>query len=446
MNAENAGDERASTESDVPMAGDQHAQVARDVESVRPDADLARQSAETMRKAAEAAQSLSPALRAAMTAARRPEWRAAFESGARAQKFLRGFVDSPGFQSAIKSATRAQMFLQGVTDSPALRSLAEAAATSQKLAEVVADSPGFRAAHALAGSWQRVMDQHAAQFTAATQAIQAMIKQIPPWAIKVAEAFGAKLEEVYRAAAPPNWPVGHSMPWVDYTTAVTLSFKEGIPLAWAPDPETVRLLLAVPAGPGRSATCRAILVDRSTAILDHCQAQLDELANDPDTSADQQQMIEVARQSIQALRADLPAPAQAAAANLVDHLMRRLIAPLDGHRGVYKAAKERVMNLNAQVTIWSLHALAILRELATLMPIPKSLTEWWPDQGMPLPDTFSRHTTAHAIAEPDQVNPVNALIAVMLAVSLLLQEAASGWTALGAFWNTETDTEAGDTA
>jgi hypothetical protein len=54
------------------------------------------------------------------------------------------------------------------------------------------------------------------------------------------------------------------------------------------------------------------------------------------------------------------------------------------------------------------------------------------------PCGFSRHTTAHAITEPDQVNPTNALIAVMLAVSLICQAADSEWTALRAFvWKDE---------
>lgn len=445
MNAENAGDEGASTEPDDPLAGDQHEPVARDVELARPDTDPTRQSAETMRKVAEAVQSPSPALRSATAAARTPGWRAAFTSGAEVQKLLRGFVDTPQFRAAFESGTRAQKFLQGVAGSPAPRSLTEAGATSQRLAAVLADSPGFRIADALASGLQ-LMGQHAAtRFSEATQTLQVLAKQIPPWAIKVSEAFGTKIEEVYRAAAPPNWPVGDAMTWGDYPRAITLAFREGIPLAWAPDPETVQLLLAVPAGPGRHTACRAILADRSTVILDHCDTQLDELANAPDTSADQQTMIEIARQSIQALRANLPAPAQAAAANLADQLQRRLFVPIDG-KYAYNAASQRVTSLTMQVTIGSLHALGILRELATLIPIPKSLTEWRPGQGMALPETFSRHTTAHAIAEPDQVNFVNALIAVMLAVSLLLQEAASSWAALGAFWNIETNTEAGDTA
>jgi hypothetical protein len=59
---------------------------------------------------------------------------------------------------------------------------------------------------------------------------------------------------------------------------------------------------------------------------------------------------------------------------------------------------------------------------------------------MPLPDAFSRHATAHAIAEPDQVNPANALIAVMLAVSLLCQEASTGLTTLDTYvWNASTE-------
>jgi hypothetical protein len=196
------------------------------------------------------------------------------------------------------------------------------------------------------------------------------------------------------------------------------------------------MLVAVPEGtPGRSSMLRTILEERADIILDYCEARLDEITAD-DGSSEEQHMAEVARQSIQALRADLTAPAQSASANLVDQLLRRLFTPIDG-KYAYKATFKRVQGLASDVIALSFSFLLILRELATLMPVPEALEEWWPDRGMKLPDTFSRHATAHAVGEPTQVNTVNALIATMLAVSLLCQENASGWAALRAFaWKT----------
>jgi hypothetical protein len=104
----------------------------------------------------------------------------------------------------------------------------------------------------------------------------------------------------------------------------------------------------------------------------------------------------------------------------------------------YRKKRKQVEDLPGQIRAVSVTFYIVLREMATLLAVAKALTEWWPDKGQALPDSFSRHTTAHAIAEPDQVNPTNALIAVMLAVSLICQAADSEWTALRAFvWKDE---------
>jgi hypothetical protein len=298
----------------------------------------------------------------------------------------------------------------------------------------------MRAAAEAAATWQRYQELGAGTASQAADAIRSAVGQIWPGIVKVANAAGQALGQIYRAAAPPNWVTGESAPLLHYADAVKLALEEGIPLAWVPDPETVRLLMAVPgAAPGRSAVLRKILEERSEIILDYCQARLDQITQNPGTPDRRKRMIDVACQSIQALRADLPAPAQSAAANLTDQLLRELFTPIDG-RYVYGTTCRRVESLSSQVVVMSLSFLAILREMATLMPVPRALTEWWPNQDMELPETFSRHATAHAIAESGQVNSVNALIGIMLSVSLLCQEAASGWAALHTFtWNSPTD-------
>lgn len=441
MNADNAGDEESQSERDEPVADDQHELVVREGELAQPETDLVRQNPQTVRTVADAVQSQSQALQSVKDMAQSSGLQSALESAAATQRAIADAFESRGFQAVAEWAANTQTALRSGVESRGFQTMAESAANTQRLAEVLADSPAFRMAAELGGSWQRFMTMHTAGLSKAIRAMKVVSRQIPSWTIEFAATASRTLQAVHQAAAPPNWPVGDTMTGEDYPTAITLSFEEGIPLAWVPDTETVQLLLAVPTGPEGRTKRREILADRRPIILNHCQAQVDALANDPDTAADQQRLVEVARQSIQALRADLPAPAQAAAANLVDQLMRRLIYPIDG-KYAYKAASQKVTDLTALTTVWSFRVLAFLRELATLMPVPKSLTEWWPNKGMALPDSFSRHTTAHAIAEPDQVNPVNALIAIMLAVSLLRQETASGWTALGAnVWNTDADVD-----
>ncbi|MBT2539651.1 hypothetical protein J7E99_02725 [Streptomyces sp. ISL-44] len=56
------------------------------------------------------------------------------------------------------------------------------------------------------------------------------------------------------------------------------------------------------------------------------------------------------------------------------------------------------------------------REVAAFLPFPKALESFWPPA--PVPGHFNRHATAHAAAAT-QYTPVNAVTAVMLAVSVL---------------------------
>jgi hypothetical protein len=350
-----------------------------------------------------------------------------------AMRSITGLADSPALRAAAEALSVQNRLAQNLAGSPALRAAAEALSVQNRLAQNLAGSPALRAAAEAAVTWLRCQALGAAITSQAASAIRAMVGQIRPGIAKITNAIGQALVQMYRASAPPNWIIDGSTPLLHYPDAVKLALEEGIPLAWVPDPETVRLLMAVPrTAPGRSSVLRDVLEERADIILDYCHAQLDQITRNPGTPERQKRMVDVACQCIQALRADLPAPAQAAAANLIDQLLRELFTPIDGMYA-YGTTRRRVVSLSNQAVTMSLSFLAILREMATLMPVPRALTEWWPGRGMELPETFSRHTTAHAVAEAGQVNSVNALIAIMLAVSLLCQEAASGWVALATF-------------
>jgi len=435
VNTDDASGDEHPDNSDEPEPEALDDMIASHAELTRPAMEWAWQAAEAMRPVQDMMQSHARTYRFAIEALNSPSMRAAMDVAARQQKLVQDIANTPAIQLATKLA-----------NSPAIQAATQAAAQSQKLTEQLVNSPAAGLAAELAATWQRFQGHTADRMNETFEAIQSASKQIRPWISKVADSVGKTIDTVYRRAAPPNWTNGDTTPLVSYTAAVALALEEGIPLAWVPDYDTVRMLLAVPAGPNRRTALRAILADRSATILDHCQSRLDELAKDQAAKADRARMIEVACQAIQALRADLPAPARSAAANLADHLLRRLFVPIDG-KYIYKASSKRVTSLAEQISTVSFSFLAILREFATIMPVPRSLTEWWPNKGMPLPDTFSRHATAHAIAEPDQINSINALIAVMLAVSLLCQETASRWTALGIFvWNPESDETDADTS
>lgn len=288
-----------------------------------------------------------------------------------------------------------------------------------------------RTAAASAGSAAPRYAEYAAQVERRTRRIREVAAAVGRGAKRVVTAAGKFAHDVYVAAAPPNWTEDPSVPTPDYAAAVALADDEGIPVAWVPDPDTVRQLLAVPAtAPDRRTQLLAILDTRSQIILDYCQQRLDGLTP---SSADQQHLADAAGQAITALRDGLTVPAQSAAADLVDVLVARWFAPT-GRRLRYDQATRRITELGLRSTpitfTMLLSKVTLLREATTLLPVPMAFTSWWPQAGDPVPEVFSRHATTHALHSPRQVTPTNALIAIMLAVSLLCQEHASGWTAI----------------
>jgi hypothetical protein len=366
-----------------------------------------------------------PAMRAVIDMATSPAFRAGVEAARRQQQLAQELTSTPAFRAALESASRQQQLARELADSPAMGVMSE-----------LANSPALRFAAQNAATWQKNAELGIELVKQAADAIKSVVDQAWPGIVKAVSIASEALSQIYRGAAPPNWSTDESASLQRHLDAVKLAQEEGIPMAWVPDPETVRLLTCVPNdAPNRTAELRRILEDRIKIILDYCQDQLRNTADDPATPEHRRQMAEVALQSVHALRANLPAPAQSAAANLTDQLLRRLFTPIDG-RYAYKATSARVTDLSTYITAFSWSSLAILRELATLMPVSKALTEWWPGQGTEPPGSFSRHATAHAIAEPTQVNTVNALIAVMLSVSLLCQETESDWVSLRTLvWN-----------
>ena len=79
----------------------------------------------------------------------------------------------------------------------------------------------------------------------------------------------------------------------------------------------------------------------------------------------------------------------------------------------HKSVPERVLNLSQRAGM-GLTFLGILREVATITPAVRAMTQWWPDRDKPPPSIFSRHITTHHLTTRGQVTRVHALIAVML--------------------------------
>lgn len=294
--------------------------------------------------------------------------------------------------------------------------------------------------------WKRLIEQHSEWAQQVAGSVQRAVDGLVPWIKKAATKVGEEAKAYYRRAAPPNW-ITDEVVMVDFIAAVRLSLSEGIRLAWVPDPETVQLLLGAAAeGPEQRSQLIAILEDRSNIILDYCDTRLDEIARNSGPAGQLQNTIRLTRQAVQALRIGLEGPAQSAAANLLDQLLRNASTTVFGDYGHTKALNRiQALSLETDRTgaLAIVRWLGVLREVATLMPVVTAMTAWNPAGGQPPPERFSRHVVTHFIAAEGQVDRANALIAVMTAVSLLSQQHDWNWGMWRILQSVGTDTTVG---
>jgi hypothetical protein len=211
---------------------------------------------------------------------------------------------------------------------------------------------------------------------------------------------------------PSNW---WSVPQLDGDVATAIMQGEGIPLAWVPRAETVADLIAAP----DAATRDTILVARTPDIVEDCRQRLAEVLD-----ADLQHLEGLIDDALRALEQSIPTAAQALAANVFDTLLRdvrnrgRLFAGSTG-RFKYKHVTSGITPVSDETLI------GLYRATCVLTPVLMALDEFNFETD-PVPGRFRRHATAHR-AGTTQYTPANAIIAVMLATSLLREAQESGW-------------------
>jgi hypothetical protein len=211
---------------------------------------------------------------------------------------------------------------------------------------------------------------------------------------------------------PLNW---WSVPQFDGDAATAIMQNEGIPLAWVPRAEIVADLTAAP----DAATRDTILVARTPEIVEDCRRRLAEVLD-----ADLQYLDGLIEDALRALEQSNPTAAQALAANVFDTLLRDM-----GHRGRLFAGvtgRFRYRDVTGSITAVSDDTLiGLYRATCVLTPVLKALEEFNFETD-PVPERFRRHATAHR-AGTIQYTAANAVIAIMLATSLLREAQESGW-------------------
>ena len=176
-----------------------------------------------------------------------------------------------------------------------------------------------------------------------------------------------------------------------------IALDEGIPFSWIPRPEIVTALTDA----GSEQDRLEILSQRQSDVLEDCHKALAPLQSERATQC---------RAAVDALRIGSYGPAQSHASNIVDSIVLDL--------GGNDPRKSAVDLANKDINDFSFRVAA---EMLTLRPVARAFVPWWPDSGDPPPRHFSRHATAHAVGQSGVFDPGYALIAVMLATSLVVQ-------------------------
>ncbi len=200
---------------------------------------------------------------------------------------------------------------------------------------------------------------------------------------------------------------------------------EGLPLAWVPRAETIKLLDVASDTEARL----AILNARRDEIISDCEDLLD-VCTDPEVA----DRVGLARRAIAAFTGGYHEAAMALAVALGEPLAvwastprvraldsqqdredwekKRDTSPRKGG-GRYNYARIEINRLPpGDVQFWDFN------DHVLMAPVPRFFTSFYPEQGDPLPTMLSRHAVVH---QPTlaHFNETNALLSIMLVCSIL---------------------------
>lgn len=220
-----------------------------------------------------------------------------------------------------------------------------------------------------------------------TPVLQAQHDQIA----KVFEVARAALQHIY----PENW---HGVTGLRFEILEVILLDEGISLVGIPRAATVQAILDAPDGTAQ----RAIVGRRSRSIATDCTHALDSFRRE-----NIQRDLRFAHKAAAALRAGHPEAAQALAANLLDSLLRKHFTT-DFKTITSNKPNGKRLDLDDYT----------VRVAYVVAPIWSAYKQFWTNKGDPVPRTFARHASAHAVSAA-QYTQTNAVLAIMLVTSLL---------------------------
>ncbi|MFF0822035.1 hypothetical protein ACFYUR_16830 [Micromonospora haikouensis] len=208
---------------------------------------------------------------------------------------------------------------------------------------------------------------------------------------KVMAGVATAVQRMY----PENW---HGVTGLEFERLESILLDEGIPLVGVPRRTTVQAVLDAPDAAAR----RAVVGRRWRSILTDCEAALGSFQR-----RELRGQIPFAEKAIRALRDGHPEAAQALAANLLDTVLRT-------H---FTADFRTITNNRPNGSRLDLDDYTV-RVACAIAPVWAAYRQFWTSNGDPVPRTFARHASAHAVSRA-QYNRTNAVLGIMLVTSLL---------------------------
>ncbi|MFC8852932.1 hypothetical protein ACFT5D_07750 [Streptomyces sp. NPDC057144] len=197
---------------------------------------------------------------------------------------------------------------------------------------------------------------------------------------------------------PENWE-GVDRPRIE--AFETLLIDEGIALMWVPGPKVLQALLDADTAVER----RRIIGRRWKGITTDCEAVLDGV-----THPNLQGARKFGLDCVRALQDGHTTPAQALAGNLLDSVLRSNFddaARIEITRNNFKKNGVR-FNLDDYK----------IRAAFTFAPVWCAHAKYRTEDGDPIPRTFGRHPTTHAVSRA-QYSRINAVMGLMLVTSVI---------------------------
>jgi hypothetical protein len=197
---------------------------------------------------------------------------------------------------------------------------------------------------------------------------------------------------------PENWE-GVNRPGI--SEFESLLIDEGIALMWVPGPKTIQALLDA----STAAERRRIISRRWKGIVTDCEVVLSDV-----THPSLQEPKKFGLDCVRALQEGHTAPAQALAGNLLDSVLRSNFDNADRLKITRNNFKQNGVRFNLDDYK--------IRAAFTFAPVWCAHAKYKTEDGDPIPRTFGRHPTTHAVSLA-QYSRINAVMGLMLVTSVI---------------------------